>query len=84
MQGFPHSYEPEESMSVELWIGVTQSGRGPVIWIPMKRNPKGDEVKGEGLISNYIKPNENRTPSGVWYWKHMGYLNTYVWYTFNI
>ncbi|MGB9728896.1 MAG: Tfx family DNA-binding protein [Thermoprotei archaeon] len=62
MRGFPHSYEPESSMRVELWVGVTLSGRSPVIWIPMKGDPEGDDVKGEGLISNYIKPNENRTP----------------------
>ncbi len=26
MRGFPHSNEPEISMKVELWVGVTQSG----------------------------------------------------------
>jgi len=26
MRGYPHSYEPEEAMKVELWVGVTQSG----------------------------------------------------------
>ncbi|MGC9067998.1 MAG: zinc ribbon domain-containing protein [Thermoprotei archaeon] len=62
MRGFPHSYEPEESMRVELWVGVTLSGRSPVIWIPMKRDPEDDDAKGEGLISNYIKPYEARTP----------------------
>jgi hypothetical protein len=36
MRGFPHSNEPEVSMKVELWVGVTPSGRSPVIWIPMK------------------------------------------------
>ncbi|MGB9730011.1 MAG: hypothetical protein ACPL1B_09125, partial [Thermoprotei archaeon] len=65
MRGFPHSYEPESSMRVELWVGVTLSGRSPVIWIPMKGDPEGDDVKGEGLISNYIKPNENRTPTKI-------------------
>jgi hypothetical protein len=49
MQRFPHSNEPEESMRVELWVGVTQSGRSPVIWIPMKRDPEGGEAKGRGL-----------------------------------
>ncbi len=53
MRGFPHSYEPEASMEVELWVGVTQSGRSPVIWISMKRDPEGGEAKGRGL---YIKP----------------------------
>jgi hypothetical protein len=49
MRGFPHSNEPEISMMVELWVGVTQSGWSPVIWIPMKRDPEGDETKGRGL-----------------------------------
>jgi hypothetical protein len=49
MWGFPHSNEPEVSMMVELWVGVTPSGRNPVIWIPMKWDPEGDEAKGRGL-----------------------------------
>jgi putative transposase len=49
MRGFPHSNEPEISMKVELWVGVTPSGRSPVIWIPMKRDPEGDEAKERGL-----------------------------------
>jgi hypothetical protein len=48
-RGFPHSNEPEVSMRVELWVGVTPSGRNPVIWIPMKWDPEGDEAKGRGL-----------------------------------
>jgi putative transposase len=52
MRGFPHSNEPEVSMMVELWVGVTPSGRSPVIWIPMKRDPEGDEAKGKGLGKN--------------------------------
>ena len=55
IQGFPHSNEPEKSMKVELWVGVTQSGWSPAIWIPMKRDPEGGEAKGEGLIKS-IKP----------------------------
>jgi hypothetical protein len=47
--GFPNSDEPEESMKVELWVGVTQSGWSPVIWIPVKGDPEGDEAKGRGL-----------------------------------
>ena len=39
MRGFPHSNEPEKTMMEELWVGVTLSGRSPVIWIPMKRDP---------------------------------------------
>jgi hypothetical protein len=49
MRGFPHSNEPEKAMKVELWVGVTPSGRSPVIWIPMKRDPEGSEAKGRGL-----------------------------------
>jgi putative transposase len=59
MRGFPHSYEPEEAMKVELWVEVTPSGRSPVAWIPMKRDPEGCEAKGRGLD---IKPYETQTP----------------------
>ena len=52
MRGFPHSNEPEISMKVELWVGVTQSGWSHVIWIPMKRDPEGFEAKGRGLGKN--------------------------------
>jgi len=52
MRGFPHSNEPEESMRVELWVGVTPSGRSPVIWIPMKRDPEANEAKERGLGKN--------------------------------
>jgi len=52
MRGFPHSNEPEETMKVELWVGVAQSGWSPAIWIPMKRDPEGDEAKGRGLGKN--------------------------------
>ncbi len=48
MQGFPHSDEPEESMKVELWVGITLSGWSPVVWIPMKGDPEGGEAKGRG------------------------------------
>jgi hypothetical protein len=51
-------------MKVELWVGVTPSGRSPVIWIPMKRVLRTLKPREEGLISNNIKPNETRTPSG--------------------
>jgi len=49
IQGYPHSNEPEISMRVELWVGVTPSGRSPAIWIPVKRDPEGFEAKGRGL-----------------------------------
>jgi hypothetical protein len=28
--GFPHSDEPEKTMTEELWVGVTLSGRSPM------------------------------------------------------
>jgi hypothetical protein len=49
MRGLPHGNEPEETMMVELWVGVTPSGWSPAIWIPMKRDPEGGEAKGRGL-----------------------------------
>jgi len=47
MWGLLHSNDPEKTMKEELWVGVTQSGRSPVIWIPMKRSSEGCEAKGE-------------------------------------
>jgi len=41
MRGYPHSNEPEETMMVELWVGVTPSGWSPAIWIPVKRGSRG-------------------------------------------
>jgi len=49
MRGFPHSDDPEKIMRGELWVGVTPSGRSPVTWIPVKRDPEGGEAKGGGL-----------------------------------
>jgi transposase len=49
MQRFSYSNEPEISMRVELWVGVTQSRWSPAIWILMKGDPEGDEAKGRGL-----------------------------------
>jgi putative transposase len=46
MRGLPHSNDPEETMKGELWVGVTPSGRSPVIWIPVKRDPEDCEAKG--------------------------------------
>jgi len=60
MQRFPHSNEPETSMKVELWAGVTPSELSPVTWIPMKRDPEGRKPREEGLVNT--KPNETRTP----------------------
>jgi len=49
MRGFPHSSDPEKAVKGELWVGVTPSGRSPVIWILMKRGSEGCEAKGRGL-----------------------------------
>jgi putative transposase len=49
MRGLPHSNDPEKAVKGELWAGVTPSGRSPVTWIPMKRDPEGCEAKGRGL-----------------------------------
>jgi len=49
MRGLPHSNDPEKAVKGELWVGVTPSGRSPVTWIPMKRDPEGCEAKGRGL-----------------------------------
>jgi len=49
MRGFPHSNESEKIMRGELWVGVAPSGRSPVTWIPVKRDPEGGEAKGGGL-----------------------------------
>jgi len=54
MRGLPHSNDPDEWMKGELWVGVAQSGRSPMIWAPMKRSPEGDEAKGRELhIKSY-------------------------------
>jgi hypothetical protein len=52
-RGFPHSNEPEETMKVELWARVTQSG-----WVQMmlrgNESPaRCDEAKGRGLDQRY-------------------------------
>jgi len=36
MWGFPRSGDPEETMKVELRVGVTLNGWSPMTWIPMK------------------------------------------------
>ena len=53
MRGLPHSGEPDEWMSGELWVGVTPSGWSPVIWVPMKWGPEGCEAKGGETHINY-------------------------------
>jgi len=36
-------------MRVKLRVGITQSRWSSVIWIPMKRDPEGDEAKERWL-----------------------------------
>jgi putative transposase len=62
MRGFPHSYEPEEAMKVELWVGVTPSEWSPMMRVPMKGIPRAVKPREEGSTPNNIKPNETRTP----------------------
>jgi hypothetical protein len=42
-----------ESMKLELWVGITQSGWSPVTWILMKWDPGGFEARGRGLDQRY-------------------------------
>ncbi len=67
MRGFLHSNEPEASVKVELWAGVTPSGWSSVIWAPMKGALRAVKPREEGLVSKDIKPNETRTPVGTHY-----------------
>ncbi len=45
MRGFPHSNEPEDTMKVELWAGVTQSGQRLMIWWGDDRKPRLKPMK---------------------------------------
>jgi len=66
MRGLPHSNEPDGWMKGELWVGVTPSGRSPVMWAPMKWDPEGCEAKGGGTHINSMKPRPPPNPvSGV-------------------
>jgi hypothetical protein len=42
-----------ESMKLELWVGVAQSGWSPVTWILMKWDPEGFEAEGRVLDQRY-------------------------------
>jgi len=63
MRGLPHSSDPEKAVKVELWVGVTPSGRSPMIWIPVKGVSRAMKPGGEGLIQNNTKLYETRTPN---------------------
>jgi len=66
MRGLPYSGEPDGWVRSELWVGVTPSGRSPVIWAPMKWDPEGCEAKGGGTHINSMKPRPPPNPvSGV-------------------
>jgi len=45
MRGFPHRDELEETMKVELWAGVTQSGQRLMIWWGDDRKPHMKPMK---------------------------------------
>ncbi|MGC8983486.1 MAG: hypothetical protein ACP5KA_07045 [Desulfurococcaceae archaeon] len=51
MRGLSHSYDPDASMTVELWVGVTPSGRKPMMWAPMKGALKTMKPRVEGQIN---------------------------------
>jgi hypothetical protein len=63
MRGFPHSNDPEKTMKEELRVGVTLSGRSPMMRVPMKGIPRAVKPREEGPIPNNIKPYETRTPN---------------------
>jgi hypothetical protein len=63
MRGFPHSNDPEKTMKEELRVGVTLSGRSPMMRVPMKGIPRVVKPREEGPIPNNIKPYETRTPN---------------------
>jgi len=53
MRGFPHSEDWwDEAVKTlihhELWVGVALRGRKPMIWSPMKGDPRA--VKPKGLV----------------------------------
>ena len=60
MWGLPHSDEPDEWMSGELWVGVTLSGWSPVAWAPMKWSSEGSEAKGRVHINPHKTPMKPR------------------------
>jgi len=55
MRELPHSIDPDEWMSGELWVGVTPSGWSPVTWAPMKWGSEGCEAKGREVYINPYK-----------------------------
>jgi len=63
MRGFPHSNDPEKTMKEELRVGVTLSGRSPMMRVPMKGIPRAVKPREEGPIPNNIRPYETRTPN---------------------
>jgi len=65
MRGFPHSDEPEKTMTEELWVGVTLSGWSPMKRIPMKEIPRAMKPRVESLVSNNTKLYETQTPCSL-------------------
>jgi len=55
MRGFPHRDELEETMKVELWAGVTQSGQRLMIWWGDDRKPRLKPMKPRASRRLHIK-----------------------------
>ena len=48
MRGFPHSNEPEETMKVEPWVGVSPSGLMQMMSRGNESPARYDEARGRG------------------------------------
>jgi hypothetical protein len=55
MRGFPHRDELEETMKVDLWAGVTQSGQRLMIWWGDDRKPRLKPMKPRASRRPHIK-----------------------------
>ena len=55
MRGFPHRDELEETMKVDLWAGVTQSGQRLMIWWGDDRKPHLKPMKPRASRRPHIK-----------------------------
>jgi putative transposase len=55
MRGFPHRDELEETMKVDLWAGVTQSGQRLMTWWGCDRKPRLKPTKPRASRRLHIK-----------------------------
>jgi hypothetical protein len=55
MRGFPHRDELEETMKVDLWAGVTQSGQRLMTWWGDDRKPRLKPMKPRASRRPHIK-----------------------------